>query len=325
MSGAPRQPSPRRVLVTGAGGFIGRAMVRRLLRDDGVEVVAASRTPVVAVPRVEWFDAHGLGGDLDWAPALRGVEAVVHLAGRAHVLRESEVDPERAFHAINRDATRQLAAAAAGAGVGRFVLLSTVGVHGDRTFADRPFCIDDVPRPYDAYTRSKLAGEAAAFEASAGSKMQVTVLRSPMVYGPNAPGNFSRLVRLVRSGLPLPFGAIRNARSLIFLDFLVEAIHRCIDHPSAPGRRLIVADGDDVSTPDLIRAIALGVGRPARLVPVPEPVLELGLRSVGLGSLHRRLCGSLQVDASASLRLLGVEPVADARTLLREAAHETRP
>ena len=312
-----------RVLVTGAGGFVGRALVAELARDGGIEVRAASRSPIAFGARSAWVDASGFGPRFDWKPALEGVDAVVHLAGRAHVLQEPSPDPEREFMTVNRDATRRLAEQSAESGVRHIVLVSTIGVHGDMSCPGKPLSERDPLRPYDAYTRSKAEGEAVTLAATDGTATGVTILRPTMVYGAGAPGNFARLVSLVRSGLPLPFGSIRNSRSFIARENLVSAIRCCLACPSAAGRTLVLADGEDLSTPELIREIAAGVGRNARLFPLHARALESMLRCTGRGALARRLLGSLQVDASLARTVLGWQPVVDARDAIRRAARET--
>ena len=312
-----------RVLVTGAGGFVGRALVAELARDGGIEVRAASRSPIAFGVRSAWVDSSGFGPRFDWRPVLEGVDAVVHLAGRAHVLQEPSPDPEREFMTVNRDATRRLAEQSAESGVRHFVLVSTIGVHGDMSFPGKPLSERDPLRPYDAYTRSKAEGEAVTLAATDGTATGVTILRPTMVYGAGAPGNFGRLVSLVRSGLPLPFGSIRNSRSFIARENLVSAIQCCLASPPSVQRILVLADGQDLSTPELIREIATGVGRKARLFPLHAGVLESGLRCIGRGALARRLLGSLQVDASLARNVLGWQPVVDARDAIRRAARET--
>jgi nucleoside-diphosphate-sugar epimerase len=309
-----------RVMVSGAGGFIGRALVSHLAQHGRHEVVAASRMPCCSPSPVTWVDTTRFGPLFDWSQGLDGVEAVVHLAGRAHVIRENVEDPEGAFLKTNRDAARRLAEQAVSAGVRQFVLVSTIGVHGDSSSRGGALTEADPLRPYDPYTRSKAAGERAALDAAAGSKMKVTILRPPMVYGPDAPGNFSRLVR---SGIPLPFGGIDNARSLIALDNLVDLIGRCLASPPAIDRAFVVADGVDFSTPELIRTISRGVGARPRLLPCHVALVELALRFAGRASLARRLCGSLRVDASLSRQALAWKPVVDPRDALERAAHET--
>jgi nucleoside-diphosphate-sugar epimerase len=312
-----------RVLVTGAGGFVGRALVAELAREEEVHVRAASRSHIAARGRLTWVDSSGFGPGFDWQPSLQGVDAVVHLAGRAHVMRESSTDPEREFLKVNRDATRRLAEQSVDAGVRRFVLVSTIGVHGDTSLPGKPLVELDPLRPYDAYTRSKAEGEAATLAATDGTSLEVTVLRPPMVYGAGAPGNFSRLVTLVRSGLPLPFGAIRNNRSFIARENLVSAIRCCLVRPSAAAGIFVLADGEDLSTPELIREIAAGLGKSARLIPLHPRILESILRCTSRDALAQRLLGSLQVDASLAQTVLGWRPVVDARSAIRRAARET--
>jgi len=313
-----------RALVTGAGGFVGRALIAELARDEEIDVRAASRYPIAAGRQLTWVNSSDFCPEFDWRPSLDGVDIVVHLAGRAHVLREKSSDPEREFMAVNRDATQQLAEQSVGVGVRHFVLVSTIGVHGEKSLPGKPLAEQDPLCPYDAYTRSKAEGEAVTLEVTAGTATAVTILRPAMVYGPGAPGNFGRLVSLVRSGLPLPFGAIQNSRSFIARENLVSAIRRCLASPPSVQRSFVLADGQDLSTPELIREIATGVGRKARLFPLHRRVLESGLRCIGRGALAQRLLGSLQVDASLARNMLGWQPIGDTRDAIRRAARETR-
>jgi nucleoside-diphosphate-sugar epimerase len=224
---------------------------------------------------------------------------------------------------VNRDATRRLAEQAVASGVRHFVLVSTIGVYGDMSLEGRPLSERDPLCPYDAYTRSKAEGEAVTLKVTAGTETAVTILRPTMVYGAGAPGNFGRLVSLVQSGLPLPFGAIQNSRSFIALENLVSAIRCCLTYPPSVKRILVLADGQDLSTPELIREIAADMGRRARLIPLHPRALECALRCVGKRALVRRLLGSLQVDASLARTVLGWRPVVDARDAIRRAARET--
>jgi len=312
-----------RVLVTGAGGFVGRALVSELARDEGIDVRAASRFQIASGRRLTWVDSSGFGPHFDWRPSLEGVDSVIHLAGRAHVLRESSSDLEREFMAVNRDATRRLAEKAVGSGVRHFVLVSTIGVHGDMSPPGKPLSEKDPLRPYDAYTRSKAESEAATLEVTTGTETALTILRPTMVYGAGAPGNFGRLVSLVRSGLPLPFGAIRNSRSFIARENLVSAIRCCLTCPPSDQRTFVLADGLDLSTPELIREISIAVDGKTRLFPMSVCMLESSLKCLGKGALARRLIGSLQVDASLARTVLGWRPVVDAREAISRAARET--
>ena len=291
-----------KVLVTGATGFVGSALVPALAAA-GHRVVRAVRTDPAP-------------GDLTvpdlckWSPSSRelaGLDCIVHLAARTHVMDESVADSLARYRALNVEATLKLARAAVDCGVRRFVFMSSVKVNGERTF-ERPFTEQDAPRPEDAYGISKWEAEQALREAAAGSRMDVAVLRPPLIYGPGVKGNFLRLLRAVARGMPLPLASVRNRRSLLYLGNLVDAIVSCIDHPAAAGKTYLVADGADVSTPGLIRAIAGALSKPARLVPFPPPLLKAAAALLGKTETAARLIGSLQVDASCIRRELGWRP-----------------
>lgn len=273
----------RRVLVTGANGFVGRALLPRL-EEVGWSVRPATRAETGAI-----------GPETDWRPLLADIDAVVHLAARVHVMRDRAADPERAFDEVNHLATVRLAAQAAGSGVRRFVFLSSIKVHGDAS--DHPLAASDPPAPTDAYGRSKLAAEHALADIGADrdSAMSIVVLRPPLVYGPGVKGNFLAMMRAIDRGLPLPLGSLSNTRSLIYVGNLADAIRAALDGP--PGTYL-PSDREDVSTPTLIRRTAAALGRPARLFPV-SPVLLRGLAAaVGKGAAVARLTGSLTVDGA---------------------------
>ncbi|ADH86493.1 NAD-dependent epimerase/dehydratase family protein [Desulfurivibrio alkaliphilus] len=289
--------------VTGSNGFIGQALVARL-RAAGRHVLEVCR-------QIE--DGRGvavgeIGPATDWSLALHGVETVVHLAGRAHVRGESESAAEAAFMAVNAAGTANLARQAALAGVRRLVYVSSVGVLGNSSGA-RPFTADAPPNPVGPYARSKWLGEQAVWQVAAEfTGFEVVVVRPPLVYGPGAPGNFARLVSLVRRGIPLPLAAVRNSRSLVALPNLVDLLVRCLDAPEAAGQTLLVSDDDDLSTPQLIREIAQAMGRKPRLFPFPPPLLRLAGRLLGRSTEVESLCGSLQVDISHTRQILGWSP-----------------
>ena len=275
----------RSILVTGATGFVGRALCPAL---------AAAGWAVCAAGRAETGD---IGPTTGWSELVAGADAVVHLAARVHVMRDGAADPAAEYHRVNRDGTAALARAAAAAGVRRFVFVSTVKVHGETS--DHALAAADPARPADEYARSKWAAEQAL--AGTADAMQKIVLRPPLVYGPGVGGNFRTLMDLVARGLPLPFGGLDNRRSLLALDNLVSAILWALDAP--PGTYL-PGDGEDLSTPGLIRRLAAAMGRPARLFAAPEAALRLGARLLGRAAAFDRLAGSLTVDA----RLPGWRP-----------------
>jgi UDP-glucose 4-epimerase len=295
-------------LVTGATGFVGVRLLPAL-QEAGWAVRAAVRSGRgVRLPDgVEAVVVGDLADAPDLRPALAGIDAVIHLAGRAHVMRETADDAEGAFQRANVLATRHLAEQAAAGGVRRFVFLSSVKVNGERTIA-QPFTEADRPAPEDAYGRSKWAAEQALHEIAGTMGLEVVVIRPPLVYGPGVKANFLRLLRLVERGVPLPLGAVHNRRSLVGVSNLCDLIVVCATHPAAAGETFLASDQHDLSTPDLVRSIAAAMGRPLRLLPFPVAVLRAAARIAGQGDAVERLVGSLQVDSSKATRLLGWAP-----------------
>jgi nucleoside-diphosphate-sugar epimerase len=278
-----------RVAVTGASGFVGQALVARL-RAGGHEIVALSRGE-----GVDYADAGVMTARFE------GAQAVVHLAARAHTGGGDE-----AF-AANVQVARVAAQAARDARVGRFVLVSSIGVNGNATHG-KPFTEDDVPAPAEPYARGKWRAEQEVQALLAGTRTSLVIVRPPLVYGPNAPGNMGKLFRAVARGWPLPLASIANRRSFIGIDNLLDVLTLCMHHPAAGGELFMVADGEDVSTPQLVRCIARGLGREANLLPFPPALLVLTAKALGRGRTAQSLCDSLQVDASKARRLLGWTP-----------------
>ena len=248
-----------------------------------------------------------IGPDTDWRTALEGVRGVVHLAARTHVLRETATDPLAAYRKINVSGTERLARSAAAGGVRRLVFVSSVKVNGERT-EERPFTEDGAPRPEDAYGVSKWEAEQALFRIAAETGLEVVVLRPPLVYGPGVKGNFLRLMNLVARGVPLPLGAVDNRRSLVYTGNLAGAIIKALDAPQAAGRTYLVSDGEDVSTPDLVRGLARALGAKPRLLSLPLAALGLAATLAGKRAEVARLTGSLQVDSARIRRELDWRP-----------------
>jgi nucleoside-diphosphate-sugar epimerase len=278
-----------RILVTGAAGFIGRALCLRLV-ERGHAVRGRSRHPADPIPGVELRPIGDICADTDWSTHFDGVDVIVHLANRAH---RSGRDPA---HLDEAQAAAVIARSAATAGVHRLVHMSSVRAMGDATPVGAPFRAADLPDPRDPYGRGKLAIERAVLDAAREGRIEVVILRPPLVYGPGVKGNFRALLRLAASGLPLPFARIENRRSLIFIDNLVDLTERVCVHPDAAGRILLARDAADLSTPDLIRVLAAEQGRPARLFRIPRPAMNALRRLPMLGPPLSRLTASLQVD-----------------------------
>lgn len=292
-----------RVLVTGASGFLGQALSSRL-RADGCLVTALSRHSSTGTGE-SWVPVHRYAGD---DTLLVGQDCVVHLAARVHVMNDAVQDPLAEFRAANVDLTVNLARQAARAGVRRFIFISSVKVNGEETAAGRPFTAADTPQPQDPYGVSKMEAEQALTSIAAQTGLEIVIIRPPLVYGPRVRANFGALLRAVSRGVPLPLGAIHNRRSLVALDNLVDLIATCIDHTKAPGQILMVSDGEDLSTSELVRRMARAMGRSARLVNVPIWLLLMLGNLIGKSSAVQRLCGNLQVDISKTKTVLGWTP-----------------
>ncbi len=313
--------SEKSVLVTGANGFIGSAVVRRLA-SEGYEVLAAARRGLSGLPaNVRPLRVADLAGEHEWdETVLSQIDAVVHTAGRAHVLHETAADPLAEFRKVNVEGTLRLARAAAASGVRRFVFLSTVGVNGAQTPPGRPFTEQSPPSPQTPYAISKLEAERALLALAEQSGVEVVIIRPPLVYGPAAPGNFGRLAKAVAKGIPMPLGMVRNKRSFVALANLVDFISLTLRHPAAANQIFLVSDDADLSTAELIAILARKLGRRPSLVPVPQPLLVAALRLVGKGDLAVRLCAHLQVDISKAKTVLGWRPPVSPDEALGEVA-----
>lgn len=257
----------------------------------------------------------------DWNPTLDGVGTIVHCAARVHVMHETAVDPLAEFRRVNVDGTLQLARQAASEGVRRFIFMSSVGVNGAETFG-KPFAAGDVPAPHSPYAQSKYEAEMALQELAQQTGLEVTIIRPPLVFGPGAPGNFERLMRALHRGMPLPFGAVHNQRSFVALENLTSLVQVCLNHPQAANQTLMVSDGEDISTTELLRRLANGLGRRARLIPVPGAAIRALAGLLGKADFAQRLCGSLQVDISKTRDLLGWVPPVSLADALNDAARQ---
>lgn len=287
------------VVVTGATGFIGSALVNYLMR---------SNLTVRLLPRDEYM-----------LQAMYGAKIVVHLGARVHVMNEKSVKPLDAFRRANVEATRALAIQASLAGVRRFVFVSSVKVNGEQTHPNQPYTELDAPNPADDYALSKYEAEQALQQLAAETGMEVVIIRPPLVYGSGVKANFADLMRAVMRGWPLPFASIQNVRSLVGLDNLVDFIYCCMTHPAAGNQTFLVSDGQDVSSAQLVRELAAAAGVEPNLWSVPQWLLELGAVMVGKRKAVQRLCGNLQVDISKAQTLLGWRPPVSMQEGLKKA------
>ena len=299
-----------KLLVTGATGMVGGATCAALHRR-GWPVLAAVRQVSAAVLPSLPYEVVQMGSMDDqtcWASVLPGIGVVVHLAARVHVMHDTVPDPLAAFRAVNVEGTLNLARQAAASGVKRFVFISSVKVNGECTHPEQAFSEADAPNPRDAYGQSKHEAEQSLRQLADKTGMEVVIIRPSLVYGPGVKANFAALMRAVQRGWPLPLGAVHNQRSLVALDNLVDFIVTCITHPKAANQTFLVSDGQDLSTTELVRGMALAAGVPARLLPVPVWALQAGATLLGQGDAVQRLCGNLQVDISKAQQLLGWVP-----------------
>lgn len=284
-----------KILVTGANGFIGRVLCPEL-RRRGHEVRRAVRQ---ATPEAQagTFGVGHIDGHTDWTPALPGVDTVIHLAARVHVMREQAQDPLAAFRRVNVAGTEHLARAAAAAGVKRLVYVSSIKVNGEQTGPGEKFTEEDAPAPRDPYGVSKLEAEHALRRVAGETGLEVVIVRPPLVYGPGVKGNFRQMLKVLGSGLPLPLAAIHNRRSLVYVENLADALIACATHPAAAGQTYLVSDGEDLSTPALLRTLGQALGKRAWLLPLPVRLLQKLATVAGKAAQADRLTGSLCVDS----------------------------
>lgn len=297
-----------KILVTGATGFIGEFLLNKLSQRPGFSASGTTRvgnttkkshTPLIPVGSIS--------EETNWSEALRDVHTVIHLAARAHVLGDQSNDPLSEFRRVNVEGALRLAHQAITAGVKRFIFISSIGVNGSHT-STQPFSESTPTTPHAHYARSKLEAEEKLRALVQGSTMELVIIRPPLVYAAHAPGNFGRLLKLVKSGLPLPFGATSNLRSMISLENLADFIILCIDHPAAANQLFLISDGVEISTPAMVKALAAGMGRRPYLLPIPDKLMRWVASLLGKEAIYTQLCSSLVINSSKASTLLGWSP-----------------
>lgn len=296
-----------KILVTGANGFIGTQLSETLAKSghqvcDTARSIAANRSTTREMTTCDLESADNLDH------LTTGCDAIVHLAGRAHVMSDNPATSESLYVSANVDVTRRLAQSAARTGVKRMILMSSVKVNGESTSIDTPFTSRDIPNPRDPYGRSKALAEKALWDVASTSGLEGVVIRPPLVYGPGVRANFASLIGIVDRGIPLPLGSIQNKRSFVSVDNLIDCITTALQSSNAAGQTFLVSDGQDLSTPELIRAIASALHKSPLLFPFPPTLLKLAATTAGKRSAYDRLCGSLTVDIAVTKQKLSWTP-----------------
>ena len=296
-----------RILVTGANGFVGRPLCEELLRR-GYQVRAAVRSPGRLPAGMEAVPVGSIDGDTDWTGALQGVDTVIHLAARVHVMKDTAADPLAEYFKVNLLGTANLAQQAAHAGVKRLVYVSSIKVNGEETRGQRSYTEQDIPAPQDPYGISKWQAELSLQHIAQETGLEIVIVRPPLVYGPGVKGNFISLLAAIDKGIPLPLAGARNARSLVYVGNLVDALIACANHPAAAGQTYLVSDGEDVSTATLAEKIAAALGRNCRSFYFPPGLLRAVAALLGRAGQIDRLFGSLRVSEQKIRGELGWQP-----------------
>ena len=295
------------VFITGATGFVGSCLVQRLLCDKNAQLIAAVLPGAYSghLPQgIEQVIVQPLSESSEYSAALQHADIVIHLAARVHVMQDTAKDPLQEFRKVNSHATERLAQQAAEAGVKRFVFMSTIGVNGN-TSGSKAFTEDDDPCPYSHYSVSKLEAEIGLRAIGEKTGMEVVIVRAPLVYGPGNPGNFFSLFRVIAKGIPLPLASVANLKSFLYVENLTDALTCCATHPNAAGQTYLVSDGEEISTPELIRRVAFALERPCRLLPFSPGLIRLAGKIFGKTQTVEQLLGSLQINSSKIRNELG--------------------
>jgi nucleoside-diphosphate-sugar epimerase len=312
-----------KLLVTGVSGFVGGAVVSSPGLQDKYRLCSVGRSQNPAgMPSLEHFVVPDINAQTDWQDAVKGVDVIIHAAARTHVLQDSSVDPLAEYRKVNVEGSLNLAQQAFEAGVKRFLFISSIKVNGESTCPGNSFSAEDVPMPLDAYGISKNEAELGLMQLAARTGLEVVIIRPALVYGPGVKANFLTMMRWLNRGIPLPFGAIQNKRSLVALDNLVDLIITCVEHPAAANQVFLVSDDEDISTTELLRGISTSMGKPSRLITIPAWMLSLVAKLSGKDDIAQRLLGSLQIDISKTRKLLGWVPPVSVDQALRDTVDD---
>jgi len=310
-----------KVLITGVNGFIGKTLSDELvIKGFNVNGTVRSVMSVDFPGAITKFVIKDIDSKTDWQNALEGVDMVIHLAARVHVMKDTAIDALSEFRRVNVEGTLNLARQAVEAGVQRFIFISSIKVNGEGSILGQPYTPEDQPAPVDPYGISKREAEDGLRQLASETGMEVVIIRPPLVYGPGVKANFQSMMRWLDKGIPLPLGAIHNKRSFVALDNLIDLIATCIHHPAAANQTFLAGDGEDISTTELLQRMAAALGKKAWLIPVPSFILEWGARLVGKQAITQKLCGSLQVDISKARDLLDWKPPVSVDEALRKTA-----
>ena len=310
------------ILLTGSTGFIGKSMCKKF-EEKSISFIAPVRSIAgKSTESAKLLKIDSITSETDWSVALKNVNTVIHLAAYVHTMSSSTTSLLSEYRKVNTAGTLNLAKQAAQSGVVRFIFLSTIKVNGEYSLENKPFIADDVNIPTDPYALSKYEAEHGLRELAAKTGMEVVIIRPPLVYGPGVKGNFQSMIKLLSKGYPLPFGSVRNMRSLVAVDNLTDLIIRCVDHPAAANRIFLASDGEDISTTELLIEISKALEKPNRLIPIPQSILEIALRIFGKKEIAIRLFGNLQVDITETTQVLDWKPVVGFEKAVKNTVQE---
>lgn len=298
------------VLITGATGFLGKPLIKQLSNEfTKNNIFPVLRKNSTSFDEFSPIVVDDINSTTDWLDKLQGVDCIIHCAARVHVMNEVDEDPLEAFREINVRGTLQLAQAAAKSGVKRFIFVSSIKVNGESTTGRLPYQSSDTPNPEDPYGISKAEAEEGLKKLAEETGMDVIIIRPPLVYGPGVKANFAAMLKLASTGVPLPFGCIKNnQRSMVYVENLISLIIECINNINAANQTFLISDDDDLSTKAFVQGLSKALGKSSFMLPVPNTIFSLAGKVLGKSAIIDRLCGSLQVDINQTKNTLNWQP-----------------